>query len=84
MAKRHNEYGRLLGTVENDVRPLKEQMPITNAPDLGEMADDCQAMGDKLHGHADNLRALSQMQPDWNDIAMGDPIEDIGLPTVDY
>lgn len=78
MAKRHNVYGQLLGTVENNIVPLKEQMggvgdsgqgelPAAGVPDLEVMAEDCQMMGDALHRHADRLRAMAELQPNLND-----------------
>lgn len=73
MAKRHNEYSRLLKTVENNPQPLikqvvKEQgLPMTDVPDLGSIADSCQMMGEQLMNHSKHLQAMSDMQPSWDE-----------------
>lgn len=90
MAKRHNEYSRLLGTVENNIVPLKEQgampgmgmnisgqaIPTANVPSLEAMANTCDAICETLTHHSDQLRAMASMQSNMAD--------DIGLPTEVY
>lgn len=82
MAKRHNEYARLLGTAENDIQPFTEQMdggmdtmdglPMSGVPDLGMIADELKGMAHTLHHHAHHLGAMADMQPDFTDEA-GEP-----------
>lgn len=76
MAKRHNNYSQLLGTVENDITPLKEQrgisdtmdgLPMTGVPDLETIAQDCASMANQLNRHAHHLHGMSQMQPAFNE-----------------
>lgn len=41
MAKKHNEFGRLLGTVENDSKPLiSKQPPTENGGAVGQKKDE--------------------------------------------
>jgi hypothetical protein len=70
MAARHNEYGRLLGTVENNIIPLKEQandLPMSGVPDLETIAEDCGYMADQLKRHSDNIKNISHMQPSFDE-----------------
>lgn len=84
MAARHNEYARLLGTVENNIVPLKEQVniPPSDVPNLNDMADTCVGMADTLQTHSDHLRAMANLQPSWGELSGQQ--EDIGLPISGY
>lgn len=76
MAKRHNEYGRLLGTVENDIQPLNEQLPIAGVPDLHAVANDCGAMADQLNKHSHHLHTIADQQPTFDEVAGPPPVMD--------
>lgn len=84
MAARHNEYSRLLGTVENNIVSLKEQVniPPSGVPDLNEMADACEGMASQLQDHSGHLRTMADLQPSWGELAGQQ--EDIGLPISGY
>lgn len=70
MAKRHNQYGQLLGSVENDPQPLVGQMPMSGVPDLEMIANDLESSADwhagNLRAHASRIRDLAQYQPKFN------------------
>lgn len=66
MAARHNEYGQLLGTVENGA------IPMAGVPDLESIADcidsDAAFHQELMTGHAQRVRDVAQMQPKFSDI----------------
>lgn len=67
MAKRHNEYSRLLGTVENGTAPA---LPPANVPSLTGIADaiesDAQWHFENTQHHAEVIRKLGENQPDFS------------------
>lgn len=70
MAKRHNEFGQLLGTVENDPQPLTGGMPMSNVPDLEGVAmaieDAANFHAESMKNHASVIRSVAQFQPRFN------------------
>jgi hypothetical protein len=73
MARRHNEYARILGTVENgssggyDMGADGGSIPMKGVPDMGNIAESIEHHAQSLHRHAHHLRALAEAQPSWND-----------------
>lgn len=73
MAARHNSFGRLLGSVENNPNPLLGAMiPMADVPDLGSVADGIEADAAFHHelmtNHAQRIRDVAAMQPNFSDI----------------
>lgn len=63
MAQRHNEYARLLGTVENG-------LPIANVPSLVDVAGSLESSAQwhlgEVQRHAETLRKLGDNQPNFS------------------
>lgn len=71
MARRHNTFSQLLGSVENDLQPLVGSVPMSGVPDLANMADsieqDAQYHADNMKRHANTIRRFSALQSQFED-----------------
>lgn len=73
MAKRHNQYSQLLGTVENGA------VPMADVPNLSDIADGVESEAlmhaEAMQRRAEELRGFAQLQPSFKDVGQSGGFE---------